>query len=77
MTTTASGPECSGPPPQFPNPRLHPTMDVPEAARWMGMSRAAAYQAAAEGTLPVLRFGKSVRVQTQLLADLLGLKLKD
>ena len=38
------------------------TCSVPEAAKILGISRSAGYEAARTGELPVMRFGCSVRV---------------
>ena len=37
-------------------------MTVPEAGKKLGLGRNAAYAAAARGDIPVIRFGKSLRV---------------
>jgi excisionase family DNA binding protein len=47
------------------------TMSVPEAGRQLGISRNAAYAAARRGELPVLRFGKKLRVPVCRLERLL------
>jgi excisionase family DNA binding protein len=47
------------------------TMSVPEAGRLLGLSRNAAYAAARRGELPVLRFGKKLRVPVCRLERLL------
>lgn len=47
------------------------TLSVEDAARWLGISRNTAYRAAAEGVLPVLRFGRRMRVPTLGLLRLL------
>jgi excisionase family DNA binding protein len=47
------------------------TMSVPEAGRVLGLSRNAAYAAARRGELPVLRFGKKLRVPVCRLERLL------
>jgi excisionase family DNA binding protein len=38
------------------------TLAVPEAGKLLGLGRSAAYAAAANGELPVIRFGKLMRV---------------
>jgi excisionase family DNA binding protein len=38
------------------------TMSVPEAGRLLGLSRNAAYEAARRREIPVLRFGRKLRV---------------
>lgn len=44
-------------------------ISIPEAARELGLSRASAYRYAAEGKLPVKRFGRRVYVVRAELAD--------
>ena len=55
-------------------PDLHtePTLTVERAAEVLGISRASAYRAVHDGTLPALRFGKSIRIPTADLLRLLG-----
>jgi excisionase family DNA binding protein len=43
-------------------------ISVEQAARLLGLSRGKAYELAARGDLPVVRFGKSVRVHRDRLA---------
>jgi excisionase family DNA binding protein len=38
------------------------TMTVPEAARWLGIGRNAAYEAARRGEIPTIRIGHLLRV---------------
>jgi excisionase family DNA binding protein len=38
------------------------TISVPEAGRWLGLSRNAAYAAAERGEIPTIRIGKLLRV---------------
>ena len=40
---------------------------VPEAAEALGLSRAFVYELMAEGSLPVVRFGRAVRIPAQAL----------
>jgi len=47
------------------------TMSVPEAGRLLGLSRNAAYEAAHRGEIPVLRFGRKLRVPRLALERLL------
>lgn len=54
-----------------------PTMDVPTAGRYLGLSRALAYNAAASGELPTIRFGKRIRVPTAAVRRLLQLDAND
>jgi hypothetical protein len=55
--------------------QLPPALDVPSAARLLGISRSAAYQlvAADELPVPVLRLGHTLRIPTAPLLALLGL----
>jgi hypothetical protein len=39
----------------------------------LGLSRPATYQAAATGAIPILRFGRTLRVPTAMLREMLGL----
>jgi len=56
-----------------------PTFSVPQAARYLGISRATAYRLAATGDLPVpvLRIGHSYRIPTAPLFELLRLPTAD
>jgi excisionase family DNA binding protein len=51
---------------------LPPTISVERAARLLGLSRSAAYRAAATGQLPTLAFGRRV-VPTFRLMQMLGI----
>ncbi len=53
---------------------LPPAVDLPTAARVLGMSRSAAYELVRTGAwpTPVLRLGKLIRVPTVHLLELLG-----
>jgi excisionase family DNA binding protein len=48
------------------------TMSVPEAGRLLGLSRNAAYDAARRREIPVLRFGRKLRVPRVALERLLA-----
>jgi hypothetical protein len=48
-------------------------MSVPEAGKWCDLARSASYDAAARGELPVLKFGRSLRVPTAKLRQMLGI----
>jgi len=50
------------------------TTTVPVAGRLLGLSRNKAYEAAARGEIPTLRFGKRIVVPTVPLRRLLGLE---
>jgi excisionase family DNA binding protein len=58
---------------------LPPTLSLPEAARWLGISRGTAYQLARSGGLPVpvLRLGRRLRIPTALLLGALGVNAMD
>lgn len=58
---------------QLPDPRERCTLDVPEAGRFLGLSRALSYNAAQSGQLPTLRFGRKLRVPTAAVWRLLDL----
>jgi excisionase family DNA binding protein len=57
----------------IPTPEDCPTVSVEEAGGWCGLGRSAAYEAVRRGELPVIRFGRSLRVPTARLRELLGL----
>jgi len=46
-------------------------LDVPEAGRLLHLSRATAYQMAAQGVIPTIRFGKRIVVPKAALERLL------
>jgi excisionase family DNA binding protein len=50
------------------------TITVEEAAELVGMSRSAAYRAAARGQLPTVRLGRRLRVPTAKFLSMLGLE---
>jgi excisionase family DNA binding protein len=52
---------------------LPPTISVERAARLLGLSRSAAYRAAATGQLPTLAFGRRRVVPTVRLMQMLGI----
>lgn len=55
------------------NDREQPvTLTVEQAGRLLGISRGAAYRAAAAGELPTIRFGRRILVPTARLLRLLG-----
>jgi predicted DNA-binding transcriptional regulator AlpA len=60
--------------------RLPVVIDLPTAARILGIGRTVAYEMAREGTFPtpVLRIGsKNIRVPTAPLLDLLGVAWRE
>ena len=48
------------------------TISVPEAGRRLGLAKNASYEAARRGELPVLRFGRKLRVPIIALERLLS-----
>ncbi len=57
----------------IPDPREQPTMTIEEARRFLNISRASAYSAAASGDLPTIRIGRRLLVPTAALRRLLGI----
>jgi len=55
---------------------LPPTITVERAARLLGLSRSAAYRAAATGQLPTLSFGRRLVVPTFRLIQMLGIPVE-
>jgi excisionase family DNA binding protein len=51
---------------------LPPTLTVEQAGELLGISRYAAYRAAAAGELPILRLGRRLLVPTPRLLRMLG-----
>lgn len=49
----------------IPNPDVHPTISVQDAARLAGVARRTGYAAAQRGEWPVLRVGRAVRIRTR------------
>lgn len=59
---------------EIPDPYKEPTIDVPRAARLLGVTgRATAYDAAHRGEIPFIRVGRKMRVPTAKVLALLGL----
>jgi excisionase family DNA binding protein len=56
---------------------LPPTISVEHAAKLLGLSRSAAYRAAATGQLPTISFGRRLLVPTSLLLEMLGLPVEE
>ena len=52
--------------------RTRLTVTVPEAGALMGIGRRQAYEAAKNGTLPVLHVGGRILVKVQPLLEMLG-----
>jgi Ca2+-binding RTX toxin-like protein len=55
----------------------NPTTTVPVAGAALGLSRNKAYQAAAMGQIPTLKFGRRIVVPTMPLLRMLGLRTED
>jgi len=55
---------------------LPPTLTVEQAGELLGLSRSAAYRAAATGDLPTLAFGRRLVVPTFRLLEMLGLPVE-
>ena len=51
-----------------------PTVTVDEAAALLGMSRAGAYNAIADGNIPNIKIGRLIRVPSAPLRKLLGIE---
>ena len=51
-----------------------PTITVPLAGQLLGLSRNKAYEAAAKGEIPTIKFGKRIVVPTMPLRRMLGLE---
>ena len=56
---------------------LPPTISVAHAAKLLGVSRSAAYRAAARGELPTIAFGRRRLVPTRRLLEMLGLPVEE
>jgi excisionase family DNA binding protein len=56
---------------------LPPTVTVEHAARLLGVSRSAAYRAAAKGQLPTISFGRRLLVPTSRLLEMLGFPVEE
>ena len=56
---------------------LPPTISVEHAAKLLGVSRSAAYRAAASGQLPTFTFGRRLLVPTSRLLEMLGLPVEE
>ena len=56
---------------------LPPTLTVEQAGELLGVSRYAAYRAAASGELPILRLGRRLLVPTPRLLSMLGVDQRE
>jgi excisionase family DNA binding protein len=52
------------------------TVSVPEAGKWLGISRNAAYEAAKRGEIPVIHIGRLLRVPVVALERMLQATVK-
>ena len=60
----------------IPLPAERPTLDIPEAGVFLGLSRVQAYRAAKEGHLPTVQVGdRRFKVPTAALRAMLGLPI--
>lgn len=59
------------PPPPAALDQLPLTCSVPTAAKLLGIGRATAYKAAADGSIPSIRIGRCIRVPSAALRRLL------
>lgn len=60
----------------LPDPRVQPTLTIPEAGHIAyGLQRGASYGAASRGDLPTVRVGRRLLVPTAALYERLGLPL--
>lgn len=55
----------------FPDYRQQPTMTVPEAAKWLGISSRSAYRAVHEGEIASVQVGERFMVLTRQLGEML------
>lgn len=55
------------------NPEERPTLSIDETAVVLGISRGSVYEAVHAGEVPVLRFGRRLRVPTAALRAMLAL----
>jgi hypothetical protein len=58
---------------RMPDPHDKPTLTVPEAGAFFGLSPDRSYAAARSGDLPLIRIGQRMFVPTAALRELLGL----
>jgi excisionase family DNA binding protein len=57
----------------IPTPEEQPTMTVEETAEHLGLGRSKAYDACHRGEIPTLKFGRTIRVPTARLRQMLGI----
>lgn len=56
---------------------LPAAISVEDAGKLVGLSRSAAYRAAARGDIPTFRFGRRLYVPTARLLEMLGISSED
>ncbi|WP_327074402.1 helix-turn-helix domain-containing protein [Kitasatospora purpeofusca] len=66
-------PGAPEPTPALPDPQVQPTMTVPQAGRYLGLQKAASYNAARRGDIPTISVGRRLLVPTAKLRLLLGI----
>ena len=60
----------------LPDPRITPTLDIPEAGAYLGLNRIASYRAAKAGHLPTVQISeRRFKVPTAALRTMLGLPI--
>ncbi len=57
----------------IPDPRVTPTLPVPVAGGFLGLSRDSAYRAVRRGEIPSIRLGRRIVVPTAGLLAMLGI----
>ncbi|MDF5751095.1 helix-turn-helix domain-containing protein [Spongiactinospora sp. TRM90649] len=57
----------------LPTPEMKPTLSVPEAGTYLGLSKSSSYDAAKRGEIPTIPFGRLLRVPTATLRQMLGI----
>jgi excisionase family DNA binding protein len=62
----------------LPDPRLEPTISVQRARALTGLGRDNMYRAVADGTIPSIRAGNTIRIPTaRFLEEVLGLRVPE
>jgi hypothetical protein len=61
---------------RLPDPEVEPSLSVPAAGMFIGLSRAASYQAAKRGEIPTIRIGHRLLVPTARLRAMFGLDIE-
>ena len=58
----------------IPDPEDSPFVNVPQAAKLLGVGRESAYRAVKSGEIPSIRIGKKIRIPVAALRRLAGLE---